>query len=337
MLVKRLAILLKSGMPILPALHLLETQAAGRPGRDLLQDAAEAVERGGYLYEALGRLKVFGKFELSLIKVGELSGNLKSNLAYLADELKKRQELRQKIIGALIYPAIILAATLAISALLVFYIFPKLLPVFSGFEFSLPWTTRLLIWLTGLLLHYGWILAGVMAAVVVLLSWLFRRPACRFWLDRQAFRLPIFGRMFLNYALTNIARTLGSLLQGRAAIVEALLITADTSTSAVLAERLRALSVSLSAGQNLAEGLSARGDLFPAMFVQMVGVGEATGNLSESLLFLAEVYEGEVEEMSKNLSSLLEPVLMIIMGLVVGFIALSIITPIYQLTQNLHP
>lgn len=338
MFAKRLALLLKSGMPILKCVNMLRDQGGSKSGAIILKTLAKDVENGQYLHVSLLRFrKIFGDFALNLIRIGELSGSLQENLNYLANELQKQQALRRKVIGALVYPIFIVFATFGITSMLTFYIFPKILPVFQSFKFQLPWTTRVLIVSSNFFLHHG---LAVFLALLVLAAGIFagtRNARVRLWADRQILRLPLFGRLFLSYHLVNFARTLGILLKGEAVIVEAVQISGETSTSMVYRRQFLIMSQKLTRGEKLSTHLAGDSKLFPPTFTQMVAVGEAAGNLSDTLLFLGEMYEQEVEEITKNMSSLIEPVLMIFMGVLVGFIALSIITPIYGLTQNLHP
>lgn len=338
MFAKRLALLLRSGMPILKSVNMLKGQAKSKASKIILAALAKDVENGQYLHVSLERFrKIFGEFAINLIRVGELSGTLQENLAYLADELQKQQALRRKVIGSLVYPIFIVAATFGITGLLTFYVFPKILPVFKSFKFQLPLTTRILIFTSNFLLNHALAIFLVLVFVIVTIVLAMRSVKVRLWVDRQILRLPIFGPMFLSYHLVSFARTLGILLKGEALIVEAVQITAQTSASPVYRREFKIMSEKLTLGEKLSTHCLTQTKLFPESFTQMISVGEAAGNLSDTLLFLAEMYEAEVEEITKNMSSLIEPVLMIFMGVLVGFIALSIITPIYQLTSNLHP
>ena len=149
--------------------------------------------------------------------------------------------------------------------------------------------------------------------------------------------MPLFGRLAKNYQMANFCRTLALLLRCDVMIVEATNITANTTTNLVYKEALRKIAERVTKGEKMSKYMDARSRLFPPILSQMVTVGETSGNLSETLFFLAEMYEHEVDELTKNLSTILEPVLLVFMGMVVGFIAVSIITPIYEITQNIHP
>jgi type IV pilus assembly protein PilC len=338
MFAKRLAVMVRAGVPILKALQMIRSQVRTKAAGHIFGKLAEGVERGQYLAAGMQNFKkIFGDFAINIVRVGEISGTLQDNLEYLAEELKKKQALRKKVISALIYPLFIIFATMGITLLLTLYVFPKVLPIFESFHTQLPFTTRALIAINNLFVKHYLILFGALAVLVT--GWVLagRRPKIKLWMHRQIFRLPILGKLLQSYHLANLSRTLGILLKSDVLIVQAFKITADCSPNLAYRQQMSALAAKVSKGEKISIHLEQNPKMFPAITSQMVSVGEQTGHLSDSLLFLAEMYEAEVDELTKNLSSLIEPALMIFMGLVVGFIALSIITPIYGITQNLHP
>jgi len=338
MFAKRLSILVKAGVPILEALNLLARQARTRSQRAMFAALIRDVENGQYLSKSMLQFdKVFGDFAINIIRVGEVSGTLHENLNYLAEELKKKQILRRKIVGALVYPIFIVFATLGIAGMLTVYVFPKILPIFHSLNFELPFTTRALIAVSDFLVQYGWWVLGGVAAAVIAFTLALRLMPVRLLVDRIFLKMPIFGSISQSYHMANLSRTLGLLLKSEVMIVEAAAITANTLNNLVYRRELRVVSENLRKGEKISTHLFKREHLFPPMMSQMITVGESTGNLSETLLYLSDIYEHEVDEATKNLTSLIEPVLMIFMGVIVGFIAISIITPIYGITQNLQP
>ena len=335
---KRLSILVKAGVPVLEALKMLKNQSRSRAASQILEKVASDVENGQFLSKSLSQFKrAFGQLALNIIRIGETGGTLHENLEYLAQELKKKQALRRKVIGSLVYPIVIVCATFGISGLLVMYVFPKILPIFASLNFKLPWTTRALIWINSVFLHYGlWIILCLIALVI---SWmlLLRVRWVRFWIHRTILTLPLFGSLSQNYQMANFCRTMGLLLRCDVMIVEAMMIAADTTTNLVYQKEFYAIGHKITRGEKISTHMHSSNRLFPSMITQMITVGETAGNLSETLLYLGEMYENEVDDQTKNLSTTIEPVLMILMGILVGFIAISIITPIYGITQNLHP
>lgn len=335
--IKGLAILLKAGVPILLALQMLKKQTRNPNVRLLLNDLTQGVEQGQSLHIRLEKYKShLGEFAINIVKIGEISGTLHDNLQYLSEEIKKRKELRRKVVSALIYPAFIVFATLGITVLLITYVFPKILPVLQTFKGQLPITTRTLIFTSKFFSNHGWELFAATLGLVGLGVLLMRKShSFRFFAHRVYLKIPLLGSLFKNYHLANFCRTLAVLLKSDVKIVEASKITAKTATSLAYQKSLNNLSEVVLNGGKVSSFLEASPKLFPPLIAQMVTVGESTGKLTDSLIYLAEIYEQEVDEMAKNLSSAIEPLLMVVMGLIVGFIAMSIITPIYSLTQNL--
>ncbi len=333
---RHLAVMAKAGLPLLEGLHLLQKESRSRSLLKILEQVIEDVSNGQFLSASLEKFsKVFGSLFINIVRVGESAGILSENLNYLADELKKKRDLKKKVIGALIYPAVIFFATFGITGLLTVFIFPKILPIFSSLKIDLPASTRALIWLSNTLTNYGpWIVLGLIA-FAILLAFLMRVWKVKYGLHAIVLKLPIFGRIFRDVSLTNACRTLGLTLKSGIKVVEAINITGDSVANLVYRKYLLALADEVRRGEAIAPYLAKRRHLFPVIVSQMVSVGETAGNLSETLLYLAEFYEGEVDEKTKNLSTVLEPMLMVIMGVVVGFVAISIITPIYEVSQNI--
>lgn len=334
---KRLCIMLKAGVPILESLKMLRKQTPSKASLRLLEDLATGVEHGQFLHTRLDKYrKHFGDFAINIIKVGEVSGNLHENLAYLADEIKKKKDLRRKVIGALVYPLFIVLATIGITLLLTVYIFPKILPLLQSFKGDLPFTTRALIFTSHLFATWGWLIALIVIAFITGFIVAMRKSE-RFslFIDTWLLKIPVLGQLFQSYHMANFCRTLGILLKSDVRIVEATNITAVTATNLAYRRSLNDLSVAITKGGKVAEFLESYPKLYPAIVAQMVTVGESTGKLTDSLLYLAEIYEAEVDDATKNLSTAIEPMLMIFMGVLVGFVALSIITPIYSFTANI--
>lgn len=338
LLAKRLAIMLKAGLPILDSLRMIKAQASSKASALVIGDLEQGVQRGQFLHAALEKYrKSFGDFAVNIIKVGEISGTLHENLGYLAEELKKKRELRRKVISALVYPLFIVVATLGITVLLTVYVFPKILPILTTFNTKLPLSTRALIFISSTFIHWGWLIALILLGLIIGFIFAMRKPAFGLFIDRLLLKLPVLGRLLQAYHMANFCRTLGILLKSDVRIVEAVGITASTTTNLVYRISLLKLTAVITKGGRVSGYLESQGKIYPPMVSQMINVGETTGRLSDSLAYLAEIYENEVDELTKNLSTSIEPLLMIFMGLLVGFIAISIITPIYSFTQNLNP
>lgn len=335
---KRLGMILHAGMPLMEGLRMIYEESRTRSASFVYRSLIADVSNGQSLSAGLQRFEqCWGDLCISIIKIGESSGTLRENLHYLADEMKHTQTLRRMIIGALVYPAIIIGATIGIVVMLTVYIFPKIVPTFMSVKATLPFSTRILIAISDVVSAWWmWILGGTVAAIIGVV-FLMRVPRFHYWMDRILLHIPLLGSLFRFYNLAHICRTLALLLQSGVRITSAIDLVAVSTGNLVYREALIAAGRGLMRGQKISVQFTKKTRLFPSMFAQMISVGEATGTLSGTFSYLSDMYEEEVKELTKNLTTLLEPILMIGMGLIVGFIAISIITPIYSLTQNLTP
>lgn len=334
---RHLAIMTKAGMSLLDSLQMLRRQAKSRSMRTILETATKAVTNGQFLSVALEPYAgVFGELFINIVRIGESSGTLPENLNYLAQELTKKRQLAIKIKGALFYPLIILIGTVGIITLLVTFVLPKILPVFQSLNVQLPLPTRILIAVSNFAQEYTFsIFIGFMLLVAAFVL-LLRVRKFRYTVQRGLLLVPIAGNIMKEVNLIGFARTLGILLKSGSKIVESVNTAGATLNNLVYREALSGAADDIRKGEQLSERLMKRAHLFPDMLSQMIMVGENTGNLSETLLYLGEYYEEEVDNATKNLSTVLEPLLLIIMGVIVGFVAIAIITPIYSITQGVR-
>ena len=334
---KHLAMMIKAGMSILDSMKMLRKQTKSKSLVEILNYLIDEVSNGQFLSSAMEKYRnIFGDFAINIIRVGEASGVLYENLNYLATELNKKLELRKKVVGALIYPIIIIIATFGVTGILTIYIFPKILPVFKSLKVQLPLSTRILMWVSDSLINYGGYLALGLAAFIIFMVLILKIKEVKLVFDRMILFIPLLGGLTINYNMSNFCRTLGLLLKSDIKVVEAISITSDTITNLVYKRELKNIAIAITKGEEISTQLTAKPGLFPAMVPQMIAVGENTGNLSENLIYLSEFYEKEVDDTTKNLSNTLEPILMVVMGIIVGFIAVSVITPIYQVSQGLQ-
>ena len=334
---KHLSVMTKAGMPLLDSLQLIKKQTKSKTMARIIDQIVTDVSNGQFLSASMEKYRnIFGDFAVNIIRVGEASGILYENLTYLAEELKKRKELRGKVMGALAYPMIILVATTGIVGILTMYVFPKILPIFKSLRVDLPPTTIALIFISDFMTKYGIYLGiGILLFAIIVWQLTARIKPLKFLFHQLLLMMPIFGKISQNYNLANFSRTLGLLLKSDIKVVEALFITSDTLTNLVYKKTVKDIADNVTRGGEISQHMADKTKLFPVTLAQMIAIGEKTGNLSESLLYLSEYYEGELNDLTKNLSTILEPILMIVMGVIVGFIALSIITPIYEVTKNL--
>jgi len=333
---RHMEMMTRSGMQVLDALEILKKQTNSKPFIAMLDSLIDDVRNGRYLSEGMGKYKhVFGDFFINLIRVGESSGSLSENFAYLAAELSKKSELQKKIRGAMAYPIVILFATFGITGILSFFIFPKILPVLQSLNTKLPLSTRVFIAISDFMISYGvYLFIGIAILFIAFLLVLRIRAMRKRW-HSIIIALPLVGAMSTQINIINFSRTLNLLLRSGVKIVEALNITADTLTNLIYQDEIRAIALIVQRGETMSKAMIANPRLFPATFGQMSAVGENTGKLDETLVFLADFYETEMDNATKSMSNILEPALLLTMGLIVMFVAISIITPIYSVTQTL--
>ncbi len=334
---KRLGMMLHADMPITSALQLIAVETKNQQVRKLLQTVARDVSAGISLSVALQTSgSNFASYSINIIAIGEVSGTLAKNLEYLAVELKKKHDLRAQILGSLVYPAIVFIATIGITIFLLVYIFPKIVPIFLSLKTDLPFSTRVLMEVSDWLLRYGWLLLASSVLLLGLLPVMLQVPVVRRGVDFGLLQLPIFGRLCQYYNLATILRTLGLLLQNGVRINEALGIVAQSTENVVYKKALHTTCTRVIIGKTLASSYQEYPQLWPVLVVQMVQAGEATGTLASTCGYLSEMYESDSRDAMRIMTVLLEPLLMLFMGLCVGFIAVSIITPIYGITAQLH-
>lgn len=333
---RHMEMMTRSGLQVLEALEILRKQTQKPAFSTVLDHMIADVKNGHYLSVAMERYrKVFGDFVINLVRVGETSGTLSDNFKYLAQELEKKAELNKKVIGALIYPIVILVATFGITGIMVFLIFPRILPVLRSLNVELPLATRVFIFLSELIINNGlWIFLGLVALVI---GWflLLRIPAFRFRINATLLKLPLIGPLITDVNIITMARTMNLMLKGGVQIVEALEISRKSLNNVVYQQQLGEIGLAVQRGDRMSKLMIERRHLFPATFAEMSNVGESTGKLDETLEFLAEFYEDELDGATKTLSNVLEPMLLLAMGLIVSFVAISIITPIYKISQSL--
>src|SRR3990167_11412800 len=246
--------------------------------------------------------------------------------------------LRKKIIGASIYPIVITLATVGITAFLMIYLFPKIMPVFSSLNMTLPISTRIVIFISDSLRNYSYhIITFIMVFGIGFFITLKKSHLFHYYFDKFILKMPVIGKIVQYYNMTNFTRTMGLLLKSGITLNEALPIVSKTTVNLVYKKEYQSMLRTINQGERMSFYLNKKMKLFPDVLSQIISVGERSGNLSNSFIYLSDLYEGEVDDFTKNLSGLIEPVLMIFMGILVGFIAISIITPIYGITQHLSP
>lgn len=330
---KELATLISAGIPIAQSMHILEEQVESKTMKKTVTEIASDIEGGFSLSSAMEKhRRIFGPLYVSMLKAGEVSGTMDQTLEKMADEIEKDHELVAKIRGALAYPSVIMIAMVVIVIYMVTSIIPQIASVFTEMGGDLPWSTRFLMSLSDAFRSYGLaIIVGIVAFVVGFKRLLKANKKARYIWHSILIKIPILGKTARKINVARFTRTLGSLLASGVTIIESLQITADTITNEVFKKEILDAAKKVEDGSSVAEPLK-KSKIFPKMVPHMIAVGEETGSLDKTLLKVTEFYDKEIDNTLKNLSSILEPIIMIIIGLGTGFIVISVITPIYQMS-----
>jgi general secretion pathway protein F len=332
-LTRQLATLLAAGLPLIEALTALGEQVERAAVKRVVAAVRERIREGGSFAEALAaHPSVFSSLYVNMVRVGEASGTLDRVLTSLAEFLERQAKIRTAVTSALMYPVLMLGVSLSILVFLVAFVVPKVTAVFADLQQALPLPTRILI-ATSDLVRMGWWVFGLAAvAGGIAFSRYARTATGRRRLDALALRLPIMGRLTRLIALSRFSSTLSTLLAGGVALLTALEIVRHVVRNEVIAEAIEAARERIQQGQSIAEPLRASG-VFPPLVTHMIAVGELSGELESMLKKVSEAYDHEVETTLGSITSLLSPVMILIMGGVILFIVLAILLPIFEMSQ----
>jgi len=331
---KNLSVMLQAGSTLTESLKVIKEQVSGKLNR-IVNMIHKQVSRGYQFSEALSEYpKVFSPTYISILKVGEKTGSLGKNLQYLVKQLEKTHSLKKKIFSALLYPSIVLLAGVSVSIGIIVYVLPKVTRLFKNFKVDLPWSTKLLIGISDLFQNYGVIMGVSLVMVIIFFFWLVRQDFSKPVTHWLILKIPVIKNISKHFNLNMFFRTLSVLLKSGVTIDEGLRICEKSVTNTYYKRFLRQAYDDIERGGNLTDSMKKREDLFPPTNIQIISVGEDFGTLADALKYCSEIHEEELDDITKNLSDILEPVLMIIIGLMVGFLAVSIITPIYSITGS---
>jgi type II secretion system protein F len=328
---RQLADLLEAGLTLMRALDVLREQTEHPRVREVLAEVASQVRDGRSFSESLAIYpRIFSPLYISMVRSGEVGGMLGGVLARLADISEKEDEVYSKVRSALAYPALILLVGMGTVTALLIFVIPKLVSLFHEVGQTLPLPTRILIEVSRWLGSYGWLLVLGAAGGAVLVRRSTRSPGGRLVIDRTKLRLPLWGSLIKRVELARFARTLATLLSHGVPILPAMQVAVQATGNELLRRELQHIGEQLRGGTTLSQGMR-RGRLFPALVIHMVAVGEEAGALERSLLKIADTYEREVDRLIRMVTSLVEPVMILLVGSVVGFIVISMLLPIFQI------
>jgi len=303
----------------------------------VLADIGKEIKNGQTLEKALSRHpRVFDTFYRSIVGIGEESGNLEENLDHLAKIMAKSHEFSRKLQGAMLYPSIVLSVALVVGGGISVFVLPQLVDLFESIDVELPTATKVLLFLAQTMKNYGVaLILGAMLVFAFFLILIKSRPVKPLW-HRLVLSLPLAGFFFQSSEIASFTRSLGMMLGRGLPISRALKIAEESEDNLVYKGYLGRIWGAVEKGKTIESELSSgKYPFIPLIVPKMIGVGERTGKLDESLLYLADFFEEEVDDMAKNLPTVLEPVMLVIIALVVAFLAFSIISPIYEFTASI--
>ncbi len=332
---RNLAKMIEAGLPITRALSTIERESKGK-FKKILQELNASLAKGNTLHDAMKAYpNVFSTLFISMVRAGEESGNLSMALQNVALQMEKSYQLNRKIRGALMYPAVILALMVVIGILMMIYMVPTLTKTFTELNITLPLSTRIIIWTSNFLQSYFIISALGFVALAALFVWAMRTERGKRIIDLVLLNVPIVKDMTKQINSARTARTLSSLIMSGVDIVLAMDVTRDVLQNSYYKDVITEIKNVIEKGEPISKIFNEHSKLYPTFVTEMVSVGEETGKIGEMLMSVAVFYEDEIDQKTKDMSSLIEPFLMVFIGLAVGFFAISMISPIYSIGDSI--
>ncbi len=330
---RQLSTMVSSGLPLTESLVVLQKQTENKKLQQVIQEIADDIQGGSTFASSLSKHpKEFSVAYINVVKAGESSGTLDKVLAKMADTLEKQREFQAKVKGAFVYPVIILIAMGLVISIILIFVIPKLSELYTQLNIKLPLPTVIMIGLSDIATHFWWLIIILGAVGTYLLRRYRKTESGALVIDSLVLKVPIMGKLNRDSSLTEFTRTLGSLVAAGVPILEGLKISADVATNAIHRQAIKKTIGLVEKGAQLSKAIG-QDDVFPAIIPQMIAVGEETGKIDEVLAKVAAYFELEVDHQVKNLTSSLEPIIMIVLGVMVAALVISVILPIYSLTS----
>ena len=332
---RQLSTMIVAGLPIVESLHVLASQTQNERLQEIIDEIARDVEGGTKFSVALAQYpKVFSDFYINMIKSGESSGQLGKSLLYLSDELEKNYDLSNQVKSALIYPIFILGGIVAVGFLMMILVVPQLVTVLESFGGELPLTTRIFIAVSTFFTSWWWLILPVLVAAVVLFIYYISTPQGKYAWDVFKLKIPLIGTLYEKIYVARLTSNLSALISGEIPIIESLKIVAELVGNQAYREVLLKTAKKVKDGDSISSELK-KSPIVPDMVSHMVAVGEKTGELDNILERVGEFYSKEVTTQVKGLISLIEPALLVVMGIVIGVILAAVLLPIYNLASTM--
>lgn len=333
---KNLAGMLEAGLALSRALDVISKQTKNKKFKEVIEILVTTISQGGTLSDGMEKSpNVFPKLAVSMTRAGEESGSLAPALKEIGENMKKSYALTKKIKSAMMYPAVIMSAIFLVGVLMLIYVVPTLTATFASVGAELPSSTQFIIWISDTVKNNTLLLFLGIFTIVAGVFFLFKNKKTQKYMNFLVLRLPVIGTIAKEINTARTARTLSSLLKAGVSMSRALAITQDVLTNYYYKQIIVESISSIEKGETLSSVFKSYTKLYPIMMSEMIEVGEETGKMSDMLLDVALFYEEEVDTKTKDLSTIVEPVLMIIIGVAVGFFAVSMLTPMYSLLENI--
>ncbi|MCD5396272.1 MAG: type II secretion system F family protein, partial [Candidatus Pacebacteria bacterium] len=332
MFTRNLEVMIEAGVPLPRAIQTLQRQTKSKYFKKVLLEIKEAIIKGENFSSAIAHYpKIFPQLYCSMVKVGEKTGGLTRSLKVLAFHLERSFKVRSKVKGALMYPVIVVVAMILVGVVMLVKVVPQLSEAFEALGIELPTITKIVIEAGNLLAKNWHLLLAILIGIPFLLIFLMKRKSTRRIIDRILLKIPLVSSLIRKINTAYTARTLSSLIQGGVSIVEAMEITPHSVSNTLFKESLKIAKEEIKKGRKLSEVLEKFPEIYPPVFLQMIQVGEETGETSQVLAKLADFLEEEVTNTTQNLSSVIEPILLLLIGGVIAVFAISMIKPIYSM------
>ncbi|MCD5396067.1 MAG: type II secretion system F family protein [Candidatus Pacebacteria bacterium] len=335
--IKIFQVLLKSGIPLDLAFKSLIEQTRNPTLKKIFKKAFERVKKGTPIYQIFEEDPHFGKVFSSFIKVGEESGNLEEALNYLAEWLERKSTLEREIASATLYPKIITFFALFIGGGIFYFVFPKLLPIFETLNVKLPLQTRVLLVLANFFKNYGFIFLLGMIGFFLLLKFLLKLPKVKIFFDKIILKTPFLGSFVKSYQLAVISQLIYLLFKSGITITRTLDITSEAVSFYPYKESIKTIKEKVLTGEPLSEGIKRYPSLYPEVYVRVLITAEQTGSFESAFSYLGDFFSSDILRKTKKLPVILEPLILLIIGLFVALVVSGVIMPIYQITKGLHP